>query len=153
MKNLTKPQKAWGVATILLVLVSLVVFWPKGKEPIEPKRTHTVVTKTILIEYDVEYKLLSFGSVGAKLVKGKTIPAYMITFTYKGGRGTTRETIMVPKTGLMVDEALPINTVIWDAPIELEGKVYAFARWNPGYVVPARENPALVPEETLTREN
>lgn len=72
MKNLTKPQKAWGVGTILLVLVSLVVFWPKGKEPIEPKRTHTVVTKTILIEYDVEYKLLSFGSVGAKLVKGKT---------------------------------------------------------------------------------
>lgn len=152
MKNLIQDKRVWGAMIALLVIVFLVVVWPKGKEPTEPKQT-PIVAKTILIKPDKEYKVLSFASAEVKMKNGKTVPVYVITFTYKGNLGTTRDTVMVPKAGLVTVKDLPINTVVWDSPIELEGKTYALARWNPGHTVPARENPALVPGKTLTREN
>jgi hypothetical protein len=132
-----KHKLAIGVIAVLVILAAF-LFWPKGKE-------------SLVIVNGVEYKLLSYGKAEPQLNDGTSMDAYVLTVTYEDpAKGLTRGTIMVPSTGIFTDRTLPTNTVVWDEPIQLEGKYYAMARWNPGFMVPARERPPLVPEDPLT---
>ncbi len=126
-----------GVAIAIVILATF--FWPRGQK------------ESLVIVDGAQYQLASYAATKAQL-GDQEIDGYLLTITYEDpSRGTTRATINVPKSGLVVDRTLPVRTVIWDSPTTLEGKTYSGARWNPGYKVPARDRPSLVPEKPLTR--
>ncbi|MCR4278154.1 MAG: hypothetical protein NUV80_02350 [Candidatus Berkelbacteria bacterium] len=113
---------------------------------------------TLVIVDGVPYQLLSYSTVESKLANGqsrRTMDAYVWTIAYpkqdQKFKGMTRGTIMVPKFAVVRDRNLPLNTVIWDGTVDLEGKKYGVARWNPAHDVPAIDNPTLDPEPAMTR--
>lgn len=127
-------------AGLLVVALFAFLLWPRQRG------------QELVIVNGIEYRLLSYGSVQPQLDQDQVLEAYVITVAYEDPlRGPTRGTILVPKSGIRRDRNLPTNTVVWDEPIALEGKVYAAARWNPGYSVPANDSPAVIPEPPLTR--
>lgn len=124
-----------------LLLVMIAIFWPRGQK------------ESLVIVDGQQYQLASFAATKAQITDQDQIESYLLTITYDDpARGTTRATINVPRAGLVYDRTLPILTVVWDPPTTLEGKTYSGARWNPGYKVPARDRPALVPEKPLTHQ-
>ena len=145
MKNMDR-NKRLSLLGVGIVAFALVVFglWPRSQP-------------SLVIVDGVQYQLLSYGTVESKLSSkhsAKTFEAYVLTIAYPKEdqklKGTTRGTVMVPKFAVKRDFSLPPNTVIWET-VDLEGKTYGVARWNPAHDVPAVDSPTLVPEPPLTR--
>lgn len=140
-------NKRLGLLGVGIVVVALAVYvlWPRSQP-------------SLVIVDGVPYQLLSYSTVESKLSNAsstRTMEAYIWTIAYPKQeqklKGTTRGTIMVPKFAVRRDFDLPLNTVVWDGSIVLEGKTYGVVRWNPAHDVPAIDNPTLVPEPPLTR--
>lgn len=112
--------------------------------------------KPMAIEEGVSYKLISYAIAAAPTTEtvdtpSETglipaegeMPSYVLTISYPDGTG--HGSIQVPKAALVTDKSLPVNTVVWDRPVKMEGRLYQLARWNPGYSVRARERPLVAP--------
>lgn len=128
-------------AVVIIIAIVTLLLWPRHRE-------------TLVIVDGQEYQLASFAATMAQLDDQNQVDSYLLTITYEDpDRGTTRTTINVPRYGLRIDTRLTPNTVVWDSPVTLEGETYRIARWNPRYLLPEHEKPALIPEQPPTRHD
>jgi len=135
---LTNSSKL-GLGLLAVVLIVGFLCWPRASK------------ETLVITYGERYRIASYTASKAILDDG-AIDAYLLTITYQDpSRGTTRTTINVPASAMVMDPTLPARTVSWENP-QLEDFNYLVARWNPGYKVPSLDPPSLVPERPLTRK-
>lgn len=146
-------MKSLAIIAVFVVLV-LVVFVPGCGH------------KEMVVQDDQEYSIVSFGSADVETKEGETVSCYVVTFTYPVEDASnapaddtapaTVETktcgvIKVPVDGLTIDRSLPVNSIIWDKPMTIEGKTYLRVRWNPHSVDKAITRERVREEEPLKK--
>ncbi len=104
----------------------------------------------LIVQDGVQYEMISFGS-STTVVEGKSIATYLITFAFPEGKDLRRGTIHVPTDKLQIDSTLLENRIIWDKPIEIEGKQYRTVRWHPRRIETDPDKPRIKQDEPLTR--
>lgn len=136
------------VVVMLIIAAFMGVFSPKPAAPPLPG---------LLIQDGVQYPIISLGSSFVRLnhsEKSELVRAYVITFAYNQDGKQFRGTIQVPKYLLPeVDKSLPMNTVVWDKTIDVEGKEYRTVRWNHPPLERAVVKPVLEQEKTLEKRS
>lgn len=129
------------IVILAIAIIVIIALWPKK----------------MAIEVGKQYEFRCFGSVKTVVGRGREqqdVVSYVLVILYPDRR-TRKDSIMsagvirIPKDWVKFDSSLPVNFVVWDKPLRMDGKEYRIARMNPESVRPVTGELPRVREEII----
>ena len=145
MKNLTQlfRRNLLGICVITL-LASVIVgyFILRPRDQVQPG---------LAIQDGKVYSLMGF----TKTRTGQ-VDTYLVTFQLgdkekDSSLPSDRGTILIPVKSTRFDKTLKVNSIVWDAPLEVEGRVYSGVRMNPRNILPTDSQPAIHEDDPIRK--